>query len=205
MLLKRFMQGFFHLLYHPFAFTYDLVAAAVSFGRWTDWVMQVLPFIEGTQVLELGHGPGHLQRALLSRGLFAVGLDESRQMSRLAKRRLDATSRLTRGLAQSLPFSARSFETITATFPSEYIFDPRTLSEIQRCLSDGGRLVVLPAAWPRSQLLKLLYRVTGETPSDLGEAIKSRIQKPFEQAGFRTETQIIEVKSGTLLIVLARK
>src|SRR5688572_31722362 len=98
MLIRRFMRVFFRLLYHPFAFTYDLVAAAVSFGHWRDWVMSVLPFIQGTRVLELGHGPGHLQHALLNRGLFTVGLDESAQMGLLARRRLGTVFKLTRGL-----------------------------------------------------------------------------------------------------------
>lgn len=50
--------------------------------------MSAIPFIEGTRVLEIGHGPGHLQRVLLSRGLVAVGIDESAPMGRLAKRNL---------------------------------------------------------------------------------------------------------------------
>jgi ubiquinone/menaquinone biosynthesis C-methylase UbiE len=199
------MRVFFRLLYHPFAFTYDLVAAAVSFGRWIDWVMAVLPFIEGTRVLELGHGPGHLQRALLKRGLFAVGLDESAQMGRLAKRRIGVPFKLTRAIAQTLPFANRSFKTIVSTFPTDYIFDQRTLFEIKRCLSDEGRLIVLPVAWPKSRLLKWLYRVTGESPAELSESLISRLMLPFKNADFETETQIVEVKSSNLLIVIVQK
>src|SRR5689334_18669576 len=106
--MRRFMRIFFRLLYHPFAFTYDLVAAAVSFGRWKDWVMSILPFIKGSRILELGHGPGHLQRVLLDRGLVIVGLDESAQMGRIAKKLLGNSQKLTRGLAQHLPFEAGS-------------------------------------------------------------------------------------------------
>ena len=90
--MKALLRLFFRLLYHQFAFTYDLVAATVSFNRWKDWVMGVLPFIQGNRVLEIGHGPGHLQRVLRSRGLMAVGLDESAQMGRLAKRNLTRQS-----------------------------------------------------------------------------------------------------------------
>lgn len=205
MFIHRFLRVFFHLLYHPFAFTYDFVAATVSFGRWNEWVLNVLPFIKGTPILELGHGPGHLQRALIQRGLQAVGLDESTQMGILAKRRLGPPSRLVRGLAQALPFGDKSLQTILSTFPSDYIFDHRTLSEAMRCLSDGGRLVVLPVGWPRNPLLKWLYRVTGESPSDLSESLKSRIKQPFINAGFRTEIRVVEVKSGNLLIVIAER
>ena len=63
--MRTFMRFVFYLLYHPFAFAYDLVAAAVSLGRWKKWVLSVVPFLEGNQILEIGHGPGHLQSALL--------------------------------------------------------------------------------------------------------------------------------------------
>ena len=99
-LIQRFMRLFFHLLYHPFAFTYDLVAATVSFGHWKNWVYSILPFIKGTRILELGHGPGHLQRLLLDRGLDPAAIDESTQMGRIAKHRLGSSQKLSRALAQ---------------------------------------------------------------------------------------------------------
>jgi hypothetical protein len=37
----------------------------------------VVPFIEGTRILEIGHGPGHLQRFILSQNLDSVAMDES--------------------------------------------------------------------------------------------------------------------------------
>ena len=204
-LIQRFMRFFFHLLYHPFAFTYDLVAATVSFGDWKNWVYSILPFINGTRLLELGHGPGHLQRLLRDRGLVAVAIDESTQMGKIAKRRLGSSQKLTRALAQHIPFANKSFDTIISTFPTDYIFKKQTLSEVKRCLSDGGRLIVLPAAFPKSGFLKWLYKITGESPADLTESIKKKIQQPFIEAGFRAEVEIVEVKSSRLLIVIAVK
>ncbi|HRQ24426.1 MAG TPA: methyltransferase domain-containing protein, partial [Anaerolineales bacterium] len=191
--------------YHPLAFTYDLVAWAVSFGRWKDWVFGILPFIEGTRILELGHGPGHLQRLLLSRGWVTFGLDESTQMGRIAKRRLGESSRLTRGLAQSLPYPNEMFDCVVSTFPSEYIFDPRTLSEVRRVLRSRGRLVVLPAAFPKNLFLQWLYKVTGESPSNVEEFVQQRLRQPFAAANFRAEVKTIEVKSSTLMFVVAEK
>jgi len=203
MFTKRLMRFFFNLLYHPFAFTYDLVAATVSFGHWKEWGQTVLPFIKGTRILELGHGPGHLQRTLLDLKLDSVAIDESAQMGTLAKRRIGSPGKLTRALAQQLPFQNKSFDTVVATFPTEYIFNMDTLSEIKRCLSDGGRLIVLPATWPKSPPLQWLYKVTGESPSELNEALLSRFRRPFIQADLKADIQTIEVKSSVVLIIIA--
>lgn len=205
MLMRKFMRGFFYLLYHPFAFTYDLVAAFVSFGQWKNWGRSILPFISGTHILELGHGPGHLQRFLLDRNLILFAIDESAQMGRIAKGRIGTQQKLTRGLAQSLPYQNESFDCIISTFPTEYIFSPQTLSEVARVLRNGGRLIVLPVAWPSNGFLQWLYKFTGESPSALNEALSKRFTEPFIHAGFHTEAQIVEVKSGTLLIVIAQK
>lgn len=200
--MRRFMQFFFHLLYHPFAFTYDLVAWVVSLGKWKDWVFSISPLIEGTRILELGHGPGHLQRFLLDRGLSPVAIDESTQMGRLARRRLGAKQKLARGLSQSLPYPSGYFDTVVSTFPSEYIFDGRTLSEVKRVLRNRGRLIVLPAAFPSNGFLKWLYKVTGESPARLDEALKERLMRPFTQAGFETEMRIMELKSSRLVVLI---
>lgn len=209
--IQRFMRVFFYLLYHPFAFVYDFVASFVSFGQWKNWGRSILPFINGTHILELGHGPGHLQRTFLAQPpagnlkIDSVAIDESAQMGKLAKRRLGNVHKLTRGVAQHLPFQNNSFDTVVSTFPTDYIFSLQTLSEVKRVLRNSGRLIVLPVVLPKSGFLKWLYKVTRESPEALDEVIKHRFEQPFIQAGFQTEIKVIEVKSSQLLIVLARK
>ena len=63
-LMTRFLRFFFRHFYHEFAWTYDFVAAVVSIGRWNQWIDSALPFVQGRRVLEIGHGPGHLQEHL---------------------------------------------------------------------------------------------------------------------------------------------
>ena len=203
--MKAILRVFFRLLYHQLAFAYDLVAASVSFNRWKDWVKSVIPLIEGNRILEIGHGPGHLHRVLLGRGLFAVGLDESRQMGYLAKRRVGTSGRLTRGLAQHLPFPNESFDTVISTFPADFITDPRTLAEVKRCLLSGGRFIVLPVAWPKNPFLDWLFRITGESPAEALELVKVKFREPFVKAGFEAKIQTLDVKSSILLIIVATK
>src|SRR5829696_1492641 len=205
--MRALLRFIFYLLYHPFAFAYDLVAATVSLGRWKKWVLSVVPFLEGNRILEIGHGPGHLQRVLLSRNLLAVGIDESAPMGRLAQRNLRralnsqppsaatalqsayAKINLTRGVAQHLPFPKESFDTLVATFPSEYIFASETLTEANRVLALSGRLVILPSATimgrgPFDRLMALLFHVTGQTAPNIAEMLSERLKEPFAQAGF---------------------
>jgi ubiquinone/menaquinone biosynthesis C-methylase UbiE len=202
--MQAILRRFFKLLYHQFAFTYDRVASMVSFNQWKNWIECVIPLIEGSRVLELGHGPGHLQRILLSRGGIAVAIDESPQMGLLARRNTRNAARLVRGLAQQLPFQDGSFDTVVSTFPTEYIFDPRTLSEARRCLVEGGRLIVLPVAMPKNRFLEWLYRITGESPSGSEQAVKRKLVEPFKRAGFESRIDIVDVQSGRLFILVAR-
>lgn len=144
---RALIRRLFYHFYREFAWTYDGVAWAVSAGLWRHWILAALPQLRG-RTLELGFGPGHLQRALAGRP-GVVGLDSSPQMATLAARRLRRAGhlpRLARGAAQRLPFPAAAFDTVVATFPAEYILDPATHAEIRRVLAPGGRLVVVPFA-----------------------------------------------------------
>ncbi len=211
--MKTLLRFFFRLLYHEFAFTYDLVAATVSFNRWKDWVLSALPFIQGKCILEIGHGPGHLQQALRSRGQNAIGIDESAQMGRLAKRNLQRAAvqiNLVRGVAQQLPFRSERFDTVVSTFPSEYIFSPETLTEARRVLTPEGRFIVLPSAvltgrGAVDRFLAWVFRITGETPPNLSEIIHERSRAPFAKAGFHLEVHEINVRSSLVFVMLATK
>jgi ubiquinone/menaquinone biosynthesis C-methylase UbiE len=154
----RLIQWAFDRFYHEFAWTYDAVAAAVSGGRWVAWGQAALPYLSG-QVLELGCGTGNLQYALAGRA-GAIGMDASTQMLRRARARLKRGGRpirLVLALAQALPFPPASFDSLVATFPSEYIADRATLTEVRRVLRPGGRLViVLAAAFARDSLYERL-------------------------------------------------
>ena len=204
------LRAFFSLLYHQFAWTYDLVAATVSLGRWKDWVQSALPYLDG-RVLEIGYGPGHLQLSLHEKGLSVFGLDESRQMAHQASHRLrkkDFLPDLSRGYAQDLPFPKNGFDTVVATFPAEYIFDSQTLIEIRRVLAPGGKLVVIPSAWitgkrVHERLAAWLFRVTGQTRA-LDKVIPE-MKMHFARSGFEVRNEMVELPGSRVLVIIAAK
>lgn len=216
------LRRFFYLLYNPFAWSYDLVAAIVSVGKWQDWVLAIQTYLTGPKLLELGHGPGHLQRALLEKHINSsrptpqesqiVGLDASTQMSRLARKRLERLHlpfQLVQSRSQAIPFPAGFFDHVIATFPSEFIFHQDTINEVARVLKPMGSAVIMPQAHitGRKGLQRLaawLFRVTGQV-HEVDKMWRTMIQQPFQQAGLETKIEEIILPGSQIQVIIARK
>jgi ubiquinone/menaquinone biosynthesis C-methylase UbiE len=127
-------------------------ASTVPFaGQWRVWQRQILPRLRGHDVLELGCGLGDLLADMLEAGYACRAVEHSPQMveaarETLRKRKLGSPALIIQGRAQALPFPANSFDNVVSTFPSEYIYDPDTIVEIERVLRPGGHLIVIEGA-----------------------------------------------------------
>jgi len=127
-------------------------ASTVPFaGQWRVWQRLVLPRIYGHDVLELGCGLGDLLADMLEAGYTCRAVEHSPEMvaaarDTLQRRKVGERNWVLQGSAQHLPFAAGSFDTVVSTFPSEYIYDPDTIAEVERVLRPGGRLIVIEGA-----------------------------------------------------------
>ncbi|GCE05317.1 class I SAM-dependent methyltransferase [Dictyobacter aurantiacus] len=127
-------------------------ASTVPFaGQWRTWQKLVLSRIHGRDILELGCGLGDLLADLLEAGYMCRAVEHSPEMvaaarATLQRRHAGPASWVIQGSAQHLPFSANSFDTVVSTFPSEYIYDPDTIAEVERVLRPGGRLIIIEGA-----------------------------------------------------------
>ncbi len=205
----RLVRFGFRLLYNELAFTYDAVSWAVSRGQWHDWQRTALGQLDlppGAQMLELAHGTGTFTRDLRAAGYRAVSLDLSRAMGRLARRKLHRWgyhAPLIRARAQALPFASEQFRAVVSTFPTDFIVDPATLSEIYRVLMPGGRLVVvfgglLTGGDAADHALEWAYRVTGQR-GPWPVALEPR----FAAAGFRARIVTETLPHSTALLLVA--
>ena len=202
----------FRLLYQELAFTYDLVSWLASMGAWRCWTEASLRHLPaGEPVLELAHGPGHLQVTLQERGVRVFGIDYSPQMGRQAQRRIRSAGyspALSRARAQVLPYASETFAAVVSTFPTEYIVDPRTLAEVHRVLQPGAPLIIVPtAAFVRggagTAALEWAYRATGQRSgaANRTESIASLIE-PY---GFSVTCFEEACPRSVALVVVARK
>jgi ubiquinone/menaquinone biosynthesis C-methylase UbiE len=222
----------FTLLYHQFAWAYDWVSRTFFRGQWRTWQRAAIPAlagIPGPAVLEVGLGTGDLQSDLVLAGYVPCGIDLSPAMVRIARRkgrRAGHAPRIARAASQALPFPAGTFDGVVSTFPSEYIFDPRTIAEIARVLRPGGRLVVVPAATllPVDRTSGLLDRFAdlvygrARPPAPTLEARRRALQQAFahapafgplvpnlEAAGFQVAVETGTSPTSLVLIVRADK
>lgn len=208
MLPSSLLHLAFRLLYHELAWTYDAVSWLVSLGEWRRWQQAALPYVQGERVLELGHGPGHLLRVLHTAVPTLVGLDNSPQMGRLAQRRAPGVP-LVRGQAQALPFAPGSFDTVLATFPTEYIVAPQTLTAVARVLAENGRLLIVPTAYltghtPLHRFITWLFRITGqqtEVPPAQWEPYLVRLRA----AGFAITLQQVPFARSAATLLICEK
>lgn len=204
----------FHLLYHQMAWSYDVIAWVVSFGQWAAWRRLALQFFQPGPTLELAYGTGGLFADMLEAGYQPVGIDLSPYMARLAKSRLTKKNlplRLNRARAQALPFPSNHFANVVATFPTNYIFDDATLTEVHRVLkpattnTPAGRLIIvvegqLRGPWPLRPLIDWLYKITGQ--HNFPEI------KPlplFERHSFSARWQMIEHRGAQAKLLVADK
>ncbi len=191
--MNRLIRFAFTQFYTTFAWTYDAVAHLVSFGEWRAWggaALGYLPAAPG-RVLEIAHGPGHVHAAIRQRGYDVIGIDLSKQMGALARKRVLASSGrapdLARANALRLPFPDSAFDAALSTFPAEFVFHPQTLREVARVLRPGGCFVIVPTAQFRgggamTRLIDALYRITGQRASL--EAVEARARATVAAAGF---------------------
>ena len=214
-LVNAFLRGSFYLFYHQFAWTYDVVAAVVSLGLWDRWIETVIPLLDEFPILEIGFGRGHLQEKLIQLGAPVFGLDESKQMAHLTRKRLSGAHlhfNLVRSFAQHIPFKSATFKRVVTTFPSEYIAHPDTISEIWRLLQPGGRLIVMPTAWITGvsmphRLAAGVFRVTNESPPK--EHLIFTWIRTFEErlikADFRVHGDFVACENSEVYVLTAEK
>jgi ubiquinone/menaquinone biosynthesis C-methylase UbiE len=189
-------------VYTKFAGLYAV--ALRIFPVWRRWIGRAIPHVEGSRVLEISFGTGHLLAEYAGR-FTTHGVDYNRRMVQIARkrlRRLGVEASLVQGSVECLPYPDESFDSIvnTMAFPG-YPDGVAALSEMRRVLRSGGRLVLIDVNhpsdgnWPGTRLAEF-WRASGDILRDM--------EKLFEQLAFEYTHEEIG-GWGSVHLFVARK
>lgn len=136
--------------------TYDSVAdlydrafddITVRRTEWS-WLLRHLPAKEKLRVLDIGCGNGSLLTSLGDRIAYAAGVDTSRRMIEIARRRAGDDERFLFHEIDgpALPFGDAAFDVVISFMSFRYLdWDPM-MNEMRRVLAPGGKILIVDMA-----------------------------------------------------------
>ena len=167
---------------------YSRLDQGMQTGQFEIWRKQLMTYIKGTHILEVGVGTG-ANLSFYPQGLSLTGIDFS--MGMLQKAALTAKEQrleidLQQMDIQDLKFPDASFDTVISTCVFCSVADPSLgLDEIHRVLRPNGRLIMLEHVrsdrWSIGLIMDVLNPILAW---GLGEHINRKTGKLLQVAGF---------------------
>ncbi|HYH01871.1 MAG TPA: bifunctional demethylmenaquinone methyltransferase/2-methoxy-6-polyprenyl-1,4-benzoquinol methylase UbiE, partial [Bacillota bacterium] len=157
-------------LFDAIADRYDLLNAVMSLGIHNFWLKTAVSHTgikPGETVLDVCCGTGMITRELAKIvgpcGMVS-GIDLSSNMLRIAQSktnsRISGRIRFIQGDARQLPFADNTFHCAIVGYGIRNVPDPlKLLSEMQRVVKPGGRIVSLEMSHPRLPLIRKIYQL----------------------------------------------
>jgi demethylmenaquinone methyltransferase/2-methoxy-6-polyprenyl-1,4-benzoquinol methylase len=154
-------QQYVRRLFATIADRYDFITRFLSYGqdqRWKRLAIRLAAIGGDDRVLDLACGTGDLLFLAAASARSAVGVDVTHRMVQLAAEKASGSVSLVTADMLALPFGASSFEVLTTGYGLRNVPDlPRAISEIERVLVPGGRLVSLDFNRPRNPMVRAVY------------------------------------------------
>lgn len=137
---------------------YDRMNHLMTAGLDRCWRKRAVQGLHGN-VLDVACGTGDMAVELLRQGCSVTGVDLSKDMMAIAKRKApQAEYRLAD--VERLPFGDASFDAVTCAFGvRNFVHLEQGLHEMLRVLKPGGRMVILELATPDSALIRPFYNL----------------------------------------------
>ena len=150
-------------LFATIADRYDLITVALSYGRDRHWKRRLIDLAapaSGMRAADLATGTGDIAFALAERGAGVVGLDVTRRMIELARRKIarNPAPEFLVGDMIALPFASGSFDIVTTGYGIRNVPDLQaSIDEMLRVLKPGGQALSLDFDRPSNALVRAVY------------------------------------------------
>jgi demethylmenaquinone methyltransferase / 2-methoxy-6-polyprenyl-1,4-benzoquinol methylase len=144
---------------------YDLINQILSFGcdkRWRKKLNLYLPPKNNLSLLDVATGSADQILALLKSNQInkAIGIDLSKEMLFIAKKKLKKNSNVSFELAsaENIPYQDNSFDVVSCSFGIRNVFDvEKSLAEMHRVLKKDGHLLILEFSLPQNKIIKFFH------------------------------------------------
>ena len=191
--------------YNWMAKIYD--AFMLVFPLWKRWIKKVIPHINGKKILEVSFGSGYLMTQYASDKYEIYGIDYNEKMLEITERKmkkLNIQAQLSQGNVEKLPFPDNIFDVVINTMAfTGYPDGDKAMSEINRVLKKGGRLLLLDFDYPDNKnMIGYIVVKLFEKFGDIIKDIKSLLIKydfeyeDYSVGGFGSVHLFIAKKKG---------
>lgn len=137
---------------------YDRMNHLMTAGLDRRWRKSAVQGLHGN-VLDVACGTGDMVMELLRQGCSVTGVDLSKEMMAIAKRKAPQAE-YSLADVERLPFGDASFDAVTCAFGvRNFVHLEQGLHEMLRVLKPGGRMVILELATPDSSLIRPFYNL----------------------------------------------
>ena len=223
-------------MFNSIAKRYDLMNSLMTFAldrRWRRFVVLRSEIKEGGRALDICCGTGMLALELaktVGKKGSVIGLDFSEEMLKIAQKKLSNapytdTVEFLQGDAMNLPFEDDSFDTVTVAWGLRNVPElDRVISEMQRVVKPGKKILSLDMAKPSAPVFKQVYWLyfqklvpfmgkiwAGKQSaynylygSSLNFPHQERLTEMFAEAGLK-ETKYSDLAGGVVAVVEGRK
>lgn len=141
---------------------YDIMNRLMTFGidrSWRRRTIEAANITHNSIVVDIGCGSGDLCADAADTGATLVGIDPSRGMLELARRRVPRAN-LLRAVGEALPLADASCSAVVSGFAlRNWSSIPTVIAEAARVLAVGGRLAILEVDVPASQVMRAGFNV----------------------------------------------
>ncbi len=147
-------------MFDRIAVKYDRTNRFLSLGqdrKWRKKVQRYLPNLDNFYIVDLACGTGDQIIALQNLNAKFLGIDISKEMLKIAQKKLaqDERVELMLGSALDIPLKDEEVDVVTMSFGIRNVSDPAIcVQEISRILQSGGRALILEFSKPENRMIR---------------------------------------------------
>lgn len=164
--------------YNWMARGYD--AFMIIFPLWKKWIKKIIPYIEGTKILEVSFGSGYLLTQYARDDFDIYGIDYNEKMLDITTKKIlskEINAKLSMANVEKLPFPDNTFDTVINTMAfTGYPNGDKAMSELKRVLKKGGKLLLVDFDYPKERnllgyLIVRLWEKLGDIIKDINSLL----------------------------------